>query len=288
MVDMAKFPFIARRGGSQSLYYKRPVPKELHAGGRPKQVWRSLKTPDRKKAEKAYAAQHAEIELLFEQWRTEDQPSAVTSDNSVGIPSISELPVQPLTPALLRRLTDSHYQNVFEADFKERGELWEAVEKDEEAFWRGDIVAHPKNDWQRLRGQDFSYYAHLMEDPHLETVFLYCVFAKGQNRLLELKRRYDLGATGEHMTVAQTLLHSHGIKLSDGDARKLVRSLMQTELAALEDISARDQTKFDDIVDHQVNETSPAHSPPAAAAPSAELSPNVGDGLIGQAAAVAG
>ncbi len=180
------------------------------------------------------------------------------------VPSTTELPVPPLTPALLRRLTDSHYQNVFEADFKERGELWEAVEKDEEAFWRGDIVAHPSNDWQRLRGQEFSYYAHLMEDPDLETVFLYCVFAKGQNRLVELKRRYDLGATGEHMAVAQTLLHSHGIKLSDGDARKLVRSLMQTELAALEDITARDQTKFDDIVAHEVNEAVPAQSPPLA------------------------
>ena len=42
MVDRAKFVFIARRGGSQSLYYKRPVPKELHADGRPMQIWRSV------------------------------------------------------------------------------------------------------------------------------------------------------------------------------------------------------------------------------------------------------
>ena len=105
---MAKFPYLTPRKGSRNLYYKRDVDPSLAGDGRPKQIWRSLKTPDRKKAEKAYAAQHAEIELLFEQWRREDQQSAVSSDNAVVKPSASELPVTPLTPSLLRKLADTH------------------------------------------------------------------------------------------------------------------------------------------------------------------------------------
>lgn len=73
---MAKFPYLSGRRGSKSLYYKRMVPLELRAEGRPEQIWRSLKTADRKTAEAAYAARHAEIEVLFEQWRREESASA--------------------------------------------------------------------------------------------------------------------------------------------------------------------------------------------------------------------
>lgn len=53
MVDVAKYPYLTHRSGSDNLYYKRSVPTELRAPGRPKQVWKSLGTPDRKKAQRA-------------------------------------------------------------------------------------------------------------------------------------------------------------------------------------------------------------------------------------------
>lgn len=64
MGEMAKFPYLTGRGGTNNLYYKRLVPLELRAAGRPSQVWRSLKTSDREKAEAAYGATHAEVEAL--------------------------------------------------------------------------------------------------------------------------------------------------------------------------------------------------------------------------------
>ena len=53
---MAKFPYLTSRRGTNNLYYKRLVPLELRAAGRPGQIWRSLRTSDRKKAEAAYGA----------------------------------------------------------------------------------------------------------------------------------------------------------------------------------------------------------------------------------------
>jgi hypothetical protein len=85
MIEMAKFPYLTQRKGSQNWYYKRDVDPDLWADGRRKQVWRSLRTPERKKAEAAYAMVHAE--------------------------RAGALPTVPLTPALLRRLSDAHYLN---------------------------------------------------------------------------------------------------------------------------------------------------------------------------------
>lgn len=183
MVDVAKYPYLTHRSGSDNLYYKRSVPTELRAPGRPKQVWKSLGTPDRKKAQRAYAAKHAEIELLFDQWRTADNLPVSKADIVKVAPSASDLPATSLTPALLRRLADSHYLTTYETDFVWRGDLWRRTREDEDAFWRGDIIKHPTNDWQKLKGQSYSYYAFLMEEPVLEEVLLYCVYtARKGNR----------------------------------------------------------------------------------------------------------
>src|SRR5436190_20988444 len=112
MSEMAKFSYLTRRKGSQNWYYKRDIDPDLWAEGRPKQKWRSLRTPDRKKAEAAYAAVNAEIELLIATWRKEDGASTTSPD---------ALPITPLTPALLRRLADAHYLSVYEIDFQWRG-----------------------------------------------------------------------------------------------------------------------------------------------------------------------
>ena len=103
MIEVAKFPYLTARKGSSNLYYKREVPPELRADGRPSQIWRSLRTGDQKKAQAAYGAQHAEVEALFAQWRKEEsQPGAGRASPK----SASEAPptTLPLTPALLADL----------------------------------------------------------------------------------------------------------------------------------------------------------------------------------------
>ena len=167
MIDVAKFPYLTARKGSSNLYYKREVPPELRADGRPSQIWRSLRTGDEKNAQAAYGAQHAEVEALFAQWRKEEsQPDAGRASPK----SASEAPptTLPLTPALLRRLADAHYLNVYENDFQWRGGLWKKAHEDEKAFWRGEIIKLPDDDWVEFKGAPHSYFAHLMEDPELE------------------------------------------------------------------------------------------------------------------------
>ena len=162
MGEMAKFPYLSGRKGSQNLYYKRMVPLELRGAGRPEQIWRSLKTADRKRAEQAYAATHAEIELLFAQWRKDEKSAKAYASPPAEAVARASL---PLTPGLLRRLADTHYLDVYEEDFRWRGDLWNQVHDAEEAFWRGDIIRLPSDDWVELKGRQHSYFARLMEEP---------------------------------------------------------------------------------------------------------------------------
>lgn len=76
-----------------------------------------------KRAEGVYGAKHAEVEAMFARWRQDDAEPIGSSQ--------SHPPLNPnvvsLTPALLRRLADAHYLNVYEDDFLWRGDLWEKV-----------------------------------------------------------------------------------------------------------------------------------------------------------------
>ena len=254
---MAKFPYLTQRKASQNWYYKRDIDPNLRADARPRQIWRSLRTSDRKRAEIAYAAVHAEIEQLIATWRKEDGGSSGAA-HSVSAPLAEALPTVPLTPALLRRLRDAHYLNVYEADFQWRGDLWRKAHEDEEAFWRGEIIEHPKDDWRQVNGQSRSYYAYLMEEPVLEDVFLYCVFRVRQERQQRLRKLYQLGDTGGQEAVADTLLKSKQITLPATDRPSLLRKLMDAEIKALEDLSAGDESSFDGIVEwHATKESGP-------------------------------
>ena len=193
---MAKFPYLTSRRGTNNLYYKRLVPLDLRAAGRPEQIWRSLGTSARKKAEATYGATHAEVEALFAQWRQDDaQPVGSVQSQS---PAASAPNFVPLTPALLRRLADAHYLNVYEDDFQWRGDLWKKVHEDEDAFWRGQIIKLPDDDWHEFGGQQYSYFALLMEEPVLEDVFLYSIFRARKAKLQRLQRQYQLGDSRDH------------------------------------------------------------------------------------------
>ena len=114
----------------------------------------------------------------------------------------------PLTPALLRRLADAHYLNVYEDDFQWRGDLWKKVHEDEDAFWRGEIIKLPEDDWHERGGNQYSYFALLMEEPVLEDVFLYSIFRARKAKLQRLQRQYQLGDSRDHGPIADSLLRS--------------------------------------------------------------------------------
>jgi len=260
MSEMAKFPYLTGRKGTRNLYYKRLVPLALRAEGRPEQIWRSLKTADRKAAEKAYAAQHAEVEQLFDRWLKEDRQPIGRVEPDERAPSKTTKANTSLTPTLLRRLTDTHYLNVYDRDFQRRGDLWRQAQQNEDAFWAGEIIGHPINDWHSYKGQEYSYYAYLMEEPSLEDVFLYCVFVDRKKRLHDLRKRYQLGSIEELEAAANELLQNEQVELSSTDIARLVRKLMEVEIRVLADLTAEDETSFDGILDRQATAEATAQS----------------------------
>jgi len=259
---MAKFPYLTSRRGTKNFYYKRLVPLELRCEGRPEQIWRSLRTSDWKEAERTYADQHAKIELLFDQWRRKDSATFNRFTNNSGWET--KAAVTPLTPGLLRRLSDVHYVSVYDADFQWRGDLWQKVREDEDAFWRGDIIKLPEDDWHEFRGKPHSYFAYLMEEPFLEDVFLYSIFRARKVKLQGLQRRYQLGDSRNHGPIADSLLRSKEISLSDADRSRFMRKLVEVEIKALEDLTAGNEASFDGIVERQATAESPIQSVPAA------------------------
>ena len=260
MVEMAKHPYLTTRRGTDNLCYKRPVPRELRAAGRPTQVWRSLGTSDRKKAEAAYGAKHTEVEVLFARWRREDDDPICPSQphsHSGTQPDGTQTTV-PLTPSLLRRLADTHYLSVYEHDFEWRGHLWARVHEDEDAFWRGEVIEFPQADWD-----EHSYFDHLMQEPDQKVVFLYAVYCVRKAKLQTLKTRYQLGDSRDYGPIADTLLRSKEITLSLGDRSRLMRKLMDAETRALEDLTAGDEASFDGIVEQQATTEPALQSAPA-------------------------
>ena len=198
-------------------------------------------------AERAYAATHAEIELLFAQWRKEEKAPTATSSPSAEAAACTST---PLTPGLLRRLADAHYLDVYENDFRWRGDLWKQVHEAEEAFWRGDIVALPSDDWVEFKGKQHSYFARLMEEPVLEEVFLYAVF-RDRSELQALRKPTSLATAATTLTERMGCCAQKQMSLSDADRLRLIRKLMEVEIKVLEDLSAGNEASFDRIVERR-------------------------------------
>src|SRR5262249_8211442 len=102
---------------------------------------------------------------------------------------------------------------------------------------------------------------HLMEEPVLDEVFLYCVFHKRKERLQRLRRQYQLGDTTDHETIANELLKVNKIALPESDRSRLLRKLLDLEIKAIEDLTAGDESQFEGTLERQVTN---APSPPTA------------------------
>jgi len=69
MKDM-KFPYLTTRKGSRRWYFKRDIPAALQDAFKgKKQIWISLRTPDKQEAMQTYHKIADEVESQFEQAR---------------------------------------------------------------------------------------------------------------------------------------------------------------------------------------------------------------------------
>jgi hypothetical protein len=94
----------------------------------------------------------------------------------------------------------------------------------QDAFWRGEIIKLPGDDWVEFKGAPHSYFALLMEEPVLEDVFLYSIFCARKEKLQRLQRQYQLGDSRDHGPIADSLMRSKVISLADADQSRLMRN----------------------------------------------------------------
>lgn len=146
----------------------------------------------------------------------------------------------PLTGPLTRRILDRWKADLIEADFRQRGELWDKAEADEEAFWHGDVLELPHTD---------PHFAFLAEDGErpVEHTFLYVLNFHRRQRLENVRTLYKLGDCKEHRAALATALDRQGMRLSDTDMLTLSGRVMIAEIETLEKLVKSDAVDIPQI-----------------------------------------
>ena len=144
-------------------------------GGKDALPAKSLQTRDLAEANRLARVRLAEFEREFAQKR-----AALGGKRDAVVASASGR----ISAASLNVWQLGHATQIVEADFAHRASVFQRAHADPKAFWRGDIVPEP-DDWQTLRGQPYSYWAHLTEDEatSLETGVAYALQIERENRL---------------------------------------------------------------------------------------------------------
>ena len=226
----AKFPYMTSRKGSKNLYYKREVPPELRATGRPTQIWRSLGSPDPVEAKTPYKKLDEAVDALFLSWRSGREAAAGKNVQPVAA---------RLSNAQIQRLCDAYYQRLIDDDFAWRSELWGKVKADPEGFINDKYIEHPRSEW----------YDAFYEQMTLAELFLCCVNEQHKRRLGEHQRAHAVGDCAIHGGVADAIIREHHLDVAPADRMRLIRKLIETEIAALEAILNKDLTRYDAITE---------------------------------------
>jgi hypothetical protein len=85
----------------------------------------------------------------------------------------------------------------------------------------GGATSSSSDDWHKRGGDQYSYFALLMEEPVLEDVFLYSIFRARKAKLQRLQRQYQLGDSRDFGPTADGLLRSKDIRLAEADRSRL-------------------------------------------------------------------
>lgn len=208
---MSKHPWLWDRKGTYWLRAK--VPKDIRERFGREHVTFSLGTKDRRDADRLITIEAARVQERFDACRE-------------GAP-----PPEPLDARTLKKLCDRHYQSVIDSDFASRADITGKALADVDAFNEGAFIAHPNTDW----------YLTFAEELDPEARLLVCFNNRAQTRLEALERALAIGDTSLATEIVVSGL--------DGAAKlKLARKLMETEVAALKDILAKDRTRYEAIV----------------------------------------
>lgn len=227
---MSKHPWLWERGGTYWLRAK--VPKDIRDRFGAGHVAFTLGTKDRREADRLITIEAARVQERFDSCR----------EGQAAPP-----PPEPLDARTLRKLCDRHYQSVVDSDFASRSEITGKALADLDGFLDGAYIDHPNTDW----------YLTFQEELEPEDRLLVCFNHRAQTRLDALEKALAIGDTSSLAKAADAAFPG-----LDGAAKlKLARKLMETEVAALKDIIAKDRTRYEAIVGSEDEDDAPAHVP---------------------------
>jgi len=128
---MSSHPYLTRSGKRGIYNYRRSVPRELRPLLGKREIVRTLGTADREAAMPAYYRVAAEVEQLFSDARQQ----LATSETETGAEPARHINLEAITP----------YCRAFVREQEEafRRDTTKLVAANQEAFWRGEILALP-------------------------------------------------------------------------------------------------------------------------------------------------
>ncbi len=205
------------------------IPADISATYPKREELENLETRDRAVAERRYPDGLKAIQARLDQHRA----------SIVGAPK----------PPVTTMPTDHHaacaarYAELVKAQPLRRRALLQRARDDEAAFWRGEIIPLPDDnvdDADYDLRPDFWRDRIAAAEGTLETAFLYLVDREQRKRLALLQNRHSIGDCDEFLNLARKLdPSSKGAPLDS-----FAFDLMLSEIHALQDIAAKDQTRL--------------------------------------------
>ncbi|QIO73935.1 tyrosine-type recombinase/integrase [Rhizobium leguminosarum bv. trifolii] len=142
MEDMTIYPWLTLR--NRTYYLRAPVPADLRDSLGKVEIWKSLRTQDRRTAIDRLRRESAEVTALFE------------SQRQTQVKRL-EPPLQELTEAQLKSVNDAYFVHLLEEDEETRESGFEGRDFDDDAEWLEALDADNRHEFARGKVSAFMF-----------------------------------------------------------------------------------------------------------------------------------
>jgi hypothetical protein len=143
MEDVTTYPWLALRG--RTYYLRAPVPLDIKKTFGKAEIWKSLRTPDRKVAVDRLRMESAALVASFERHRREQA-------------RLAEPPLDELSEAQLKVLEDAYFIHLLDEDDDVRESGFEGRDFDDDAEWLEALDEINRGEF--ARGQRSAFMMH--------------------------------------------------------------------------------------------------------------------------------
>ncbi len=263
---------VFKRRGSSLWQHRIFVAKDLRPlyGNKDVLPAKSLGTADLAEANRRARQRVAEFELEFAAQREKLKPTVEAN----GIPVV-------VTNEQIERWTAEHRDKVADADFEARVALHTNAQSDPHMFWSGKLMELPAAWGPDGRGTSYWEWLSANDEATLEQGVAFVLWAHRRERIRILREALQAGRTDLMASVADSCLSK--APSSPAQRLRLIRRLMQAEIAALEDLEADVAAAFPEL-SGALNAPAKAgtENPPLSAAVTSWLAEKATLGLTGR------